>query len=152
MFWPCLVPPCKRKKTVNAKFCEGILLIWSTKWSLFTKKNSRIWLWTVILKMCPSCLGTRPYRGGWEVHPEHIGRQSTYQSSHLFRLQQWWRISYLLILLPLLWHASWRCTTGILTLSTRNKPTSCTHETELVYKVKQRTVAMIVNVGLLCKL
>ena len=43
-------------------------------------------------------------------------------------------------------------TTGILTLSTRNKPTSCIHETELVYKVKQRTVAMIANVGLLCKL
>ena len=33
---PCLVPTRKRKKTVNAKFCEGILLIWSTKWSLFT--------------------------------------------------------------------------------------------------------------------
>ena len=39
-FRPCLVPPCKRKKSVNAKFCEGILLIWSTKWSLFTKKFS----------------------------------------------------------------------------------------------------------------
>ena len=24
---PCLVPPRKRKKAVNAKFCEGILLI-----------------------------------------------------------------------------------------------------------------------------
>jgi len=33
----CLVPPCKRKKAVNALKWKGILLIWSTKWSLFIK-------------------------------------------------------------------------------------------------------------------
>ena len=33
----CLVSPRKRKKTVNALKWKGILLIWSTKWNLFTK-------------------------------------------------------------------------------------------------------------------
>ena len=33
--------PRKRKKTVNTKFCERILLIWSTKWNLFMKNFHR---------------------------------------------------------------------------------------------------------------